>query len=613
MGDLEEMARKVVVRGIKTFKEVKEEWPHPIAVIGAGYNGLKTGLWWQKNNDSNFAIFDRNDRVGGYCWITAANKHSKLQTEFAAFHVWYGPPFGDDPRCGGMPDLKSWEVWPQKEKVLEHMQRAAEEYGVLPHCHFSVNVAAMEVQGAKTDNNRTYNLIVNPLKVSDPSPYEFKASGIISFPGSMTGNRIVEYPGEDVFDGHIGYAMNDDIPYDHIPESNTAILGNGAFAVENVRTCCQYNVNKVFLVTRRKNLPCPRLPCWFVHQVSIPCSARLLLNIMAPMYAATGFEDPWSYHSVYGKKDGKGTVTISQSSRFGIGDVTFLAHAYGKLEYVVDTLKRLTRHTLHLHSGKKLEKVNVILKALGLIGDYQVDKLHKMKKLLGTWCDGDWKRPIGLDAVGMHAANFETMSTGIGSYHQVVEHKFFFDFPKEMYKLEAMGLRDMLPTRKSDEWRPCYLFDVKYAMSAGMTLGTMCPKLGVVKGDIGQYKHRSMLHHTPIDKYLELAIEEWDKYQRDWQAKGWDREYVPYPYSKKDVKQWAQIHSVHVGGLAYDDSGIQLVQRAVDSGMQKPIQREYVDDPGYNEGCYWWWSASSPQAANIMTHARQKSAPPRLR
>eukprot|EP00971_Amphidinium_carterae_P188850 3748920-Amphidinium_carterae.1 len=57
--------------------------------------------------------------------------------------------------------------------------------------------------------------------------------------GSTLLCRIVDYPGEDTFDGDIRYGMNDDICYDRLPGRNVAILGNGAFAIENARpsTC----------------------------------------------------------------------------------------------------------------------------------------------------------------------------------------------------------------------------------------------------------------------------------------------------------------------------------------------------------------------------------------
>merc|ERR1719203_2252421 len=98
-----------------------------------------------------------------------------------------------------------------------------------------------------------------------------------------------------------------------------------------------------------------------------------------PMYSISPtMGDPWEYWSVHAPAD-RSRATIIQNSRFGIGDVTFLALIYGRMEYVESTIKRLTRHTLHLVSGTKLEDVQCIIKSLGLIGDFEVDRLHKMK------------------------------------------------------------------------------------------------------------------------------------------------------------------------------------------------------------------------------------------
>eukprot|EP00913_Durusdinium_trenchii_P029267 g27434.t1 len=151
--------------------------------------------------------------------------------------------------------------------------------------------------------------------------------------------------------------------------------------------------------------------------------AQCLAEPSQPMYELADFGDPWDYWSVHASSD-RTKVSIVQNSRFGIGDVTFLMVMYGKLEYVQDTVKRLTKHTVHTTGGLKLEEsrsftagaflrgstdksetfrrsgVTVILKSLGLLGDWAVDRLHKMTQMVGMYCDGDWRRPLLIDAIG---------------------------------------------------------------------------------------------------------------------------------------------------------------------------------------------------------------------
>merc|ERR1719382_1676370 len=119
------------------------------------------------------------------------------------------------------------------------------------------------------------------------------------------------------------------------------------------------------------------------------------------------------------------------------------------MEYVETKIKRLTRHTCHLENGNKLEDVQCIVKSLGLVGDFEVDRLHKMKELIGNWCAGDFRRVIQIDPLGMNAANFTTFSTGIGSYGSIVQNKYLHDFPREMDKLMGMGIMQMLPRQKA--------------------------------------------------------------------------------------------------------------------------------------------------------------------
>merc|ERR1719282_13368 len=544
--DSEEIGTNVTVKGIDSFKPQPNKWPHPTAVIGCGYHGLKTGMMYMNAGNSNIVMFDRLPSIGGYCWNIAANKTSKLQTEFGCFHVWWGQDMVKE-NCGYP---VNWGTWPKKPEILRHFQYAAETYGVLPHIRFQCNVAKLKVEGRKDDHNHFYTLTTVPVSgvstdgqgnLDQPgeTQEEIPVSVIYNYPGSMTRNRIIEYPGEDIFGGYIGYGMNDGAGYEQIAGNTVAVLGNGAFAVENVRTCTEYGCEKVYLVTRRKNLASPRMPCWFVHQGPLPTPGRLVLKMFEPMYDLAGFGDPWKYWSVHASTD-KMKVNIIQNSRFGIGDHVFLAVIYGKCEYVEDTLKRCTKHTLRMSGGRKLLNVTVLNKSLGLLGDYAVDRLHGMQKMVGSFCDGDWRRVLMIDATGMNAANFTTFSTGIGTTGFVRTNKYLHDFPREYNRMHGQGLIQQLPRHKAEDAleKPAYVTDVKFAMTGGIIIESMCPKISALKMGFSEYKYYMYHYCHSTDRTLEVTIGEWNTYQEKWKAQGRVHDYVPYPYTKEMIANW---------------------------------------------------------------------------
>jgi len=597
----DEMATVVTVKGIASFKPQKHRWPHPVGIIGAGYNGLKTAMAYIKSGDTNFVCFDRNDQVGGYCWITAANKSSKLQTEFGSFHIWWG----EDMVTEGCQYPKGWEIWPKKAEVLKHFHYAAEQYGVLPYMQFKSNVAKLDIIGDRDHHEHYYKLMVNSVESGDSR--EVNVSVLYNYPGCMTRNRIIDYPGEDVFGGLVAYGMNDDCPYEELSGKNIAILGNGAFAVENARTAVEHAANKVYLLTRRKNLASPRVPCWFVHQGPVPTPGKLVLDMFKPMYELADFGDPWDYWSVNASKD-KSKVSIIQNSRFGIGDVTFLMTLYGKLEYVQDTLKRLTHQTLHLTSGRKIEDVYIILKSLGLLGDFTVDRLHKMKQMVGQWCDGDWRRPLLIDAIGMNAANFTTFSTGIGSHGFVNTQKYLHDHPKEYYRMQEMGLLKQLPVNKADEEldKPAYCYDVKYAMGAAIITESMNPKLSELSATDPEYKYR--MYHTahPLDFYLQECINDWDNYQKMFKEQGCTREYVPYPYTKEMIEGYFQTYEelTHVPARASGPDmsrGIEVPDNSVGSLPSWAKEEHQLESLSHQLARdKTWWAQQSGNKADLF-------------
>lgn len=435
-------------------------------------------------------------------------------------------------------------------------------------------------------------------------------SAMFNYCGSMTKNREIEYPGEEVFGGMIGYGMNDGTPYDALKGSCTAVLGNGAFAVENIRTCCEFEAEKCYLITRRKNLASPRVACWFAHQGPAPTPARLILKMFEPMYKLAGFGDPWEFWSIHASKD-RMNVTIIQNSRFGIGDVTFLAMIYGKAEYVEDLLKRCSRLTLHLVSGRTLHNVNNIIKSLGLIGDFEVDRLHKMKQMVGSFCDGDWRRTLTMDAPGMNAANFTSFSV-LGSIGFSRTQKYILDHPKEFFKIQG-DLMPQLPVHRAEEKeeKPAYVYGVKHAMAAGILLESMMPKVQQLGALDGEYKHKLYHASHPTDYMLKQVKASWDAYQETWQAQGSNHEYVPYPYTRAMIDEYFQEYSKHWGFVISPD-GYPKDQLTMSKMPESTLGNtpEWASNAGamqqaenfINTNHKEWWSARSSQLSLFKKH-----------
>merc|ERR1719401_2243627 len=339
-----------------------------------------------------------------------------------------------------------------------------------------------------------------------------------------------------------------------------------------------------------------------------------------PMFEISGMGDPWEYWSVHAPAD-RSRATIIQNSRFGIGDVTFLALIYKKCEYLETTLKRCSRHTLHLHNGDRLEETTCLIKSTGLLGDWEVDRLHKMKEVVGSFCAGDYRRVIQIDPTGMNAANFTTFSTGIGTWGNMIQMKYIHDFPKEYNRVVGMGLLQQLPRNKGDEKldKPSYVVDVKFAMVGGIVLSGMCPKLQEMDAPSGPYKYELYHRCHGTDRCLKDATADWDKYQKAWKDEGSTHEYVPYPYTRAMIEEYfgwynevfqSQGFSISADGpdaLRTNPSGlppkeseeVATVEKGTDEqtriGVENYIQQTHMQ----------WWKESGPKQNTMFANIQQ--------
>mmetsp|Transcript_90179 Transcript_90179/g.280760 ORF Transcript_90179/g.280760 Transcript_90179/m.280760 type:complete len:708 (-) Transcript_90179:88-2211(-) len=574
----EQVARSMTVRGITAFKKPKFKYPHPKVIIGAGHIGLRMAMFLNKARD-DFVVFDRMFRVGGTSWMYQANSTSKLQTEYGAYHLTYGEEF-EIPTDFTTP-------WPSRNALLDHFQRVSDQQGIMPHIRLNTNVKQMEFVEQGKDGPNPYSIDKYELTIEKmeagrlrygkvvaqtveeeadnlESLITFNCSSICMFPGNLTLPRQEVFKGEDVFDGDIGYAMFNEIDYHKLEGENVTILGHGAFAVENIRTCCEFDVEQIYLVCRRRNLACPRVVSWMSNRSLNPLSNVRFMLASEPMYEFID-RDPWKYYSVT-TNEKRTTCQITQKARFGIGDIYFLSIYMGKVELIEEPLgvKRLTRHEVHLGSGRKLH-CKALLKLLGLIGEMDNDRLLKIKEMVGFWVDGDSRRYIVAEPVSVMCTQMGGTSLSPGAYAWALEGIYFIDHPFEfVYGPKASG---MLPRHKvdmADEGtpRPAYVVDARHGSQTAMTVGMYTPGIAEVESSAGFVKAvRHRLCH-PIRKFLAQAKEDWDHYAKKMLAGGFgtDKPYPEYPYTPEVVCEMYRAHLAESGepALPSDQQDIAL-------------------------------------------------------
>lgn len=401
-----------------------------------------------------------------------------------------------------------------------------------------------------------------PKEVKDDEDRIFTSCGTIFYPGNLTLPREEVYKGEDLFEGEIGYGMFDEVDYSVVPGKNAVIVGHGAFAVENVRTCCEYGAHQCYLVCRRKNIACPRVVSWMANRslVALPCPE--FLNLMKPMYDFLGW-DVWSYYAVSANEK-RTTCMIQQKARFGIGDIYFLAQYMGKLEVVVEPkgIKRLSKGCVHLEGGRKLEDVTIILKLLGFVGEIDNDRLFGIKEMYGFWVNDDPRRYLVAEPVSVMASNMGGTSLSPGALSWAKQGIWFFHYPEQyVYGVSAAGMLPRHAADMSDEhsMRPAYVVDARHGTTTGMAVGMHTPQLSEAQnfdGYIKAVKHR--LCH-PIDKFLTAAQEDWDYYAKKFLAEGFgvDKPYPTYPFTpksaRKDIINHMRMTGEHVLPCDFED------------------------------------------------------------
>jgi len=556
---------KVFVRGVRSFKRLPDENEHPFVIIGAGHVGLRTGMQFLDKHVTDFVIFDRMKEVGGTSWWLQANSTSKLQTEYGVYHLDWGPST-DIPKYFKTP-------WPSRDDLLQMFIDVTNKHGLRPHCRLSKEVCNVEVVNKDfgVAKNLHKSLGVDHYVVStvqtdgdtgrpawswkdkqsqqqSQNAEEMLSSGIMMFPGNLTLPRREDYKGEEDFGGQIEYGMFGNANYADCHGADVMVVGHGAFAVENVRTCCEFKCKKIYLVCRRTNISCPRVVSWFANRSINPVSGGLFLRAMKPMYDLLN-RSVWDNYAVKAGSSSKSTVSIEQKARFGIGDIYFLAGYYGKMEVIIDPggVKRLSYHEVTLASGRKLENVKMILKLLGFVGEPDVDRLMKLKELVGFWVNSDPRRYLVAEPVSVLAQNFggTSLSPGALAWAQMGIH--YMLFPQDFSAVIDTGMlpRHAPDNADADSYRPAYVVDARHGLTTGSVCPMTTPMLGEEMGTTGWCKPVKQRLCHPIKQFVEEAKADWDHYCKQFIEESEvfaKKPYPTYPYSVDIARAMVMLH-----------------------------------------------------------------------
>jgi len=358
------------------------------------------------------------------------------------------------------------------------------------------------------------------------------------FPGNLTIPKRVLYKGEEVFDGDIVYGISSEFDYGKCTGRQVSIIGSGAFAVENVRTCVEYKASKVFMICRRKTISMPRVVSWLTNQSLQFISAALTMEAMGPMYDLIGVNQ-WGYYCVFANET-RTTVNLRQKSRFGIGDVYFLCMYHGYVEHIVDDIKRVSHHKIHLISGRTIENVPIMLKLLGFNGDFSNDKLMRLKELYGWWVNKDYRRYVVAEPLGVDANNFGGTSFSPGAIVWSEQYVHLLKYPKDWDIIHNSGA---LPTHVADEDndRPAYVVEARHGAMTQISLNGLVPALGERGTITGALAHLRMWQMHPLDSFLAAAKKEWDEWGKQLREMGYDDLPHPeYPYTEDIVKVYLE-------------------------------------------------------------------------
>lgn len=327
-----------------TEKTKDENYIHsnlPVLIIGAGVSGISFARKLENQGVSTI-IMEAKSEIGGV-WSNLANSHSKLQID--------SPGYGFDCTIPPSSNTHKWSsIFPSRREIINELKEISTS--LKAEVLYNTRVEKVE-KLSKNEYEITY--------VQNSNKKKMNVSGVAAFTGGLHTPVTKEIPNENLFKGHIAYGISNDTPVNVFKNASVAILGHGAFAVENMRTAFENGADSVTIVCRKRNLVMPNFGNWLLNSSSGTMPAKDVIEVMRPFYKACGINIE-ELKAI--TKEQTGEWKINQNTVPAGSDLYFLAQILGKLKVVIAEPESLTENSLILNNGQTIE-CDVFLKCLG--------------------------------------------------------------------------------------------------------------------------------------------------------------------------------------------------------------------------------------------------------
>jgi len=306
-----------------------------VVIVGGGITGLYAADQLQRNGIS-FCLLEKDEKLGGI-WSAYANTTSRVNTSEGAYRLIENKP-------------RSNRDHSATREILEDLASLAKP--LADHIFLQTEVKRIEKKG---DRYRIRYLQGDRLSA-------IESKGVILAINDRVGSpRKIQWKNQDQFQGTIVSGISDGALSTDWHDKKVAVVGMGAFAVENARTALEGGARHVTVIGRRHGTICPKIIDYL--NFATPYDDRFkhekksnIRNMMywKKLYDLSGATQPECW---MGKIKHSGhTISVS--------DIWFIGHYLKMIDTVAGTISELTTDGVVVDGQQRVD-ADIVVNCIG--------------------------------------------------------------------------------------------------------------------------------------------------------------------------------------------------------------------------------------------------------